>query len=272
MKNNFIARTITGAAFVSIIMAALTINYNVFSIIFLLIMIGNLYEFLKLVRKNNSLNIFCIITIITAVILYTFTYLINKQWFNSFHFFALIIPFVGIIIGIGKLRKKWLYAFLTFLTGLLYIGFPLIVSHRLVWESGSFNGTMLLLVFVLIWSYDTAAYIVGTKFGKHFIWKKISPLKSWEGAIGGTIITCVASYYLWNYLDFDNFHLGLGLTFTVISAATLGDFFESFLKRKVGVKDSGNILPGHGGLLDRFDSSLFAIPASVLYLWAVNFI
>lgn len=272
MKKNLIIRSLTGAAFVALIASAILINYDLFSVVFLLIMVGSTYEFLKLIRKNNSLNLFCITTIIASIILYTFTYLSHKSLLNPYYYFTLIIPLIGVIIAIINIGKSWIYGLLTLIAGITYTCLPFVIAHNLVLIDGTFNGTLLFIVFILIWSYDTGAYLAGTTFGKHYIWRKISPLKSWEGAIGGAILTLGISALIWNYLAYPNIATGLGLGSVVIVTSTIGDFFESFLKRKVGVKDSGSILPGHGGLLDRFDSSLFAIPAAVLYLWAVNFI
>jgi phosphatidate cytidylyltransferase len=132
---------------------------------------------------------------------------------------------------------------------------------------------LLLGVFMFIWLYDTGAYCVGMLLGRHRLFERISPKKSWEGVIGG-IIACVAGAYVTNYW-FDEFfqvpdiNVWVGLSVVVAVFATFGDLVESLIKRTVGVKDSGNILPGHGGILDRIDSLLLVAPAVLIYLLLV---
>ena len=126
---------------------------------------------------------------------------------------------------------------------------------------------------MFIWLYDTGAYCVGMLLGRHRLFERISPKKSWEGVIGG-IIACVAGAYVTNYW-FDEFfqvpdiNVWVGLSVVVAVFATFGDLVESLIKRTVGVKDSGNILPGHGGILDRIDSLLLVAPAVLIYLLLV---
>ena len=129
---------------------------------------------------------------------------------------------------------------------------------------------LLLGVFIFIWLYDTGAYCVGMLLGRHRLFERISPKKSWEGVIGG-ILLCVAGAYV-TYHWFDEFFqvpnltIWMGLSVVVAVFATFGDLVESLIKRTVGVKDSGHILPGHGGILDRIDSLLLVVPAVLIYL------
>tara|TARA_B100001142_G_C14348697_1_gene661089 strand:+ start:8273 stop:8647 length:375 start_codon:yes stop_codon:yes gene_type:complete len=119
-------------------------------------------------------------------------------------------------------------------------------------------------MFILTWTFDTFAYIIGVKIGKNKIMPSISPKKSWEGFIGGLIFTIIASYFSYRYFDFDSFQDPLTISIVLPFTATLGDFIESHYKREAGVKDSGNIIPGHGGILDRMDAFLITIP--VMYI------
>ena len=125
---------------------------------------------------------------------------------------------------------------------------------------------ILLFIYLLTWTFDTFAYLFGVKFGKHKIMPSISPKKSWEGFIGGLLATLIASYIIYNL----NFLEGIDLVSLIIIAfilpftATLGDFIESHLKRQAGVKDSGNFIPGHGGMLDRMDAFMITIP--IIYI------
>jgi phosphatidate cytidylyltransferase len=136
------------------------------------------------------------------------------------------------------------------------------------------NATNIMVaLFIILCTNDTLAYVFGTLFGKHKIWTRVSPKKSWEGFLGGLISTMAASWFL-IYIPyfqnniFNNPYIWMGFAFVVIIAGTFGDFAESMLKRFAQQKDSGTILPGHGGILDRIDSMLFAVPVGVIY-WVV---
>jgi phosphatidate cytidylyltransferase len=139
------------------------------------------------------------------------------------------------------------------------------------------NATNIMLaLFIILCMYDTTAYLWGSLFGKHKLCPKISPKKSWEGFFGGLICTMAASRFLINipYFQntiFTNQYIWLGFAFVVIIAGTFGDLAESTAKRLSGQKDSGGILPGHGGILDRIDSMLFAVPAGFIYWCVVNY-
>jgi phosphatidate cytidylyltransferase len=133
-----------------------------------------------------------------------------------------------------------------------------------------------LSLFIFLWASDTGAYLFGTWLGKHRLFPRISPKKSWEGSIGGGITAIVASQVIAYFIPFADsitpmmsHILWAGLAILVVIMGTWGDLVESLFKRKVGIKDSGSILPGHGGMLDRFDSSLLAIPAAVVYIYTI---
>lgn len=123
---------------------------------------------------------------------------------------------------------------------------------------------------MFIWLSDTGAYCVGSLIGKHRLFERISPKKSWEGSIGGGIVSLASAFVFAQYFFFLNVWQWMGLALVVVIFGTWGDLTESLLKRQLGIKDSGNILPGHGGMLDRFDSALMAIPAVVVYLMLLS--
>ena len=145
----------------------------------------------------------------------------------------------------------------------LYVIIPLSLIHKIDTE-------LILFIFILTWTFDTFAYLVGVKFGKHMILPSVSPKKSWEGFFGGFIFTIIASYITYNYFDiyfdFSSIKLPLIIIMSIILpfTATIGDFIESHYKREAGVKDSGNFIPGHGGILDRMDAFMISIP--ILYI------
>ena len=137
----------------------------------------------------------------------------------------------------------------------------------------AFNTLLPLSIFVFLWVNDSGAYCVGSLIGRHKLFPRISPGKSWEGSIGGAVFVLAAAYAISYFLDTKEMlamPVWLGLGLVVVIFGTWGDLVESLFKRTLGIKDSGNILPGHGGMLDRFDSSLLAIPAAVIYLYTVS--
>ena len=139
------------------------------------------------------------------------------------------------------------------------------LSMGVVYEQSQ---ALLMLIFVMIWMNDTGAFLVGCTIGKHRLFERISPKKSWEGFWGGmafSILSGVLYYYLIDKTNGLAFYIIMGVVTSIF--ATFGDLVESMFKRSIGVKDSGNLIPGHGGILDRIDSLLFVLPAMVLYLY-----
>lgn len=149
---------------------------------------------------------------------------------------------------------------------LIYIGFPLMLVPMMSNYQGENYPWMLASVFILIWCNDTFAYVFGKLFGKHKLFPRISPNKTWEGFLGGVVSTLVASYIFQIFFPWMPFEGWLGLALVVLVFGTMGDLFESALKRSYGMKDSGKFMPGHGGILDRIDSLLFALPMAYFYL------
>ena len=127
-----------------------------------------------------------------------------------------------------------------------------------------------LSVFIFLWASDSGAYLVGSLIGKHRLFERISPKKSWEGSIGGGVLALVAAWALWYFFPIMSLWQWIGMALVVVVFGTWGDLVESLLKRQLGIKDSGHILPGHGGILDRFDSSMLAVPAVVIYLYTLS--
>jgi phosphatidate cytidylyltransferase len=159
----------------------------------------------------------------------------------------------------------------------MYIALPFSLINVLAFTSTPdgrvmFNTILPLSVFIFLWTNDTGAYCVGSLLGRHKLFPRISPGKSWEGSVGGALFVLAAAWAISYFLDGAILTtiqwLGLGLVVAVFG--TWGDLVESLFKRTLGIKDSGNILPGHGGMLDRFDSSLIAIPAAVVYLYTLT--
>ncbi len=149
------------------------------------------------------------------------------------------------------------------LLGQLLVALPLgslsylSTRHDIVWTFA---------LFILIWTNDTGAYLTGSLLGRHKLFERVSPKKSWEGSVGGAVFTLAAGLLFWRFSGVGGAAQWIGLSLLTVVAGTYGDLLESLLKRSAGVKDSGKILPGHGGILDRFDSILLAAPVALAYL------
>lgn len=149
---------------------------------------------------------------------------------------------------------------------LLYIGVPMILLPMIGFYHGEDHPWVLASMFILIWCNDTFAYLLGSAIGKHKIFPRISPNKTWEGFLGGVISTVIAASLFHYFLPIMPYWAWLGLAVVVLIFGTLGDLFESAIKRSYNIKDSGRFMPGHGGILDRIDSLLFALPMAYFYL------
>jgi phosphatidate cytidylyltransferase len=149
----------------------------------------------------------------------------------------------------------------------IYISLPLLSLNLLAFSDGNYDPLILLAFFALIWVNDTGAYLVGVNFGKHRLFERVSPKKSWEGFWGGLVLTVIVAYFLHILTGQGSLILWLITGVLVSLFATIGDLVESMLKRSVNIKDSGNLLPGHGGILDRFDGALFAAPVMSLLFY-----
>jgi phosphatidate cytidylyltransferase len=193
------------------------------------------------------------------------------MWFGT-SFSELSFQILFLVLGLVSIYEMWklrkgkskVYAF-------VYVLLPFFLIHFFgKIESLNFNSvfdpSLILLMFILTWTFDTFAYLFGVRFGKTKIMPSVSPKKSWEGFAGGFIFTVIASFITTHYfLEVDN-SIALAMSLFLPFTATLGDFTESFFKRQAGVKDSGNFIPGHGGMLDRMDAFMITIPVLYIYL------
>lgn len=145
-----------------------------------------------------------------------------------------------------------------------YVLVPFILVQYIIQEDSSRD--LILFIFILTWTFDSFAYLIGIRFGKNRILPSVSPKKSWEGFIGGSIFTIILAYFSYRYFNFENRKIPMIISILLPFTATIGDFIESYYKRKAGVKDSGKIIPGHGGILDRMDAFTITIPTVYLLI------
>lgn len=274
---NLVLRSLTGALYVAVIVCGIVINSTLFTALGCLLAALAVNEFLHLVDRHEGGAGLAMLLLDVAgalVLVYGFDSVVfSLGTGSSFPFLAawgglyLIYLIARLVATLYSKRGCPVRSLVCSLGAQVYIALP-IALMSLVYNSR--QGVALLLgVFIMIWLSDTGAYLVGSKFGRHRLFERVSPKKSWEGFFGG-LLFAVAAGFLFRFGFPDSFDArswaelaGLGLVVGVFG--TWGDLVESLIKRTVGVKDSGNLLPGHGGILDRIDSLLLVIPAVVVY-------
>ena len=246
---NFIIRTITGIIFVAAIVSCF-LRPEAMVLLFSIITGLTVWEFTGLVNEREDVTVNRFISTVAGV----------------YFFYAMTYYCSDMYAGIAKS-----VVFIPYLVTIVY----LLVAELYLKQKGyvAFNTLLPLSIFIFLWVNDSGAYCVGSLLGRHKLFPRISPGKSWEGSIGGAVFVLAAAYAISYFLDTDQMlamPVWLGLGLVVVVFGTWGDLVESLFKRTLGIKDSGNILPGHGGMLDRFDSSLLAIPAAVIYLYTIS--
>lgn len=276
MKNNFILRTLTGILFVLILVGGIIGGSVPFGILFLIITLLSVREFCTLVNQYEQgihLNTY-LCTIAGGLLFLTFY---HYQHISSWVILPLYLCFLIAILVVQLYAKKsnpagnWAFSFMS----QVYVALPfalLNVIACIIPNAGSnstYSYILPLSLFIFTWINDTGAYCVGVTLGKHRLFERISPKKSWEGSIGGAIFCIIAAVILAHFFPILNSWEWIGFALVVVVFGTWGDLCESLIKRHWGIKDSGKILPGHGGMLDRFDSTLLAVPAVSVYLLLV---
>ncbi len=266
---DIVKRSLTGFVYIAIVIAGSVIHPILFAIVFSGFLLITLYEFYRL---SESLGFIPqkITGLISGEIIFILFFLIaDKIISQQFIYLIILIPLVALLSGLFEKKNENLKSSLVTLGGIVYVALPFGLLNFMVIPGVSDNSRfypwILIGIFLIIWMYDSMAYLTGSLLGKHKIWPRISPAKSWEGLVGGTVFAVIMG--ILNAVLFPALSLTNWIIIALLSVifGTCGDFFESKLKRQTGVKDSGNILPGHGGFLDRFDSLLFVIPA--IFVW-----
>ena len=271
---NFIQRAITGLIFVVTLIGCIVGSYLSFGVLFCIISAMATAEFCHLMNQQKGVKINRNICVLGSVALFLsfFYYGINPVQTGIFIPYLIII--IYLMVSELYLKKEnplnnWAYAMLS----QVYIALPFSLLNVLAFQSDetisttSYQYIFPLSIFAYNWINDTGAYCTGMLFGKHPLFKRISPKKSWEGSIGGAVFCIAASFAFAHFFPFMSIGEWIGLALTIVVFGTWGDLSESLMKRQLGIKDSGTILPGHGGILDRFDSAILAIPAAVVYLY-----
>ena len=279
--NNFIVRTITGILFVAVVVCSF-LRPQAMVLLFALITGLTIWEFTGLVNDREKVTVNRLISTVAGVYFFFAVAGFSSDLTPSAVFIPYLVSIIYLMVAELYLKNEdpihdWAYTMMA----QLYIALPFSLLNTLAFHLTpqglvTYDAVLPLSVFVFLWMNDTGAYLCGSLLGKHKLFPRISPGKSWEGSIGGGILViaiAVLGWYLTEQYQLNQLGLSAlewaGLGLTVVIFGTWGDLVESLFKRTLGIKDSGNILPGHGGMLDRFDSSLLAIPAAVVYLYTI---
>lgn len=269
--SNILVRTLSGALFIIIVIGAFLLGEVPTAIVVGLFMTIALSEFYKMFRHKEIASPFSLLGILVGTITYLVVCVSIMNWIN-FNFFILLIPlfFVTFIPILIRKEGNPILDLAVTIIGWFYVVFPFII-FLLIFKLPNLSGEWIIIsgMFLIIWSNDTFAYLSGRFFGKHKLFERISPKKTWEGSIGGFVFAIIAGL-VYSYFTDQNF-LFWGIGACIVSVAgVFGDLIESKIKRVTGVKDSGSIMPGHGGILDRFDAIMFAAP--FFYVWSILFL
>lgn len=267
-------RALSGIVFITLLISAILYSSLTFHLLFFIFCLLAVYEFQKMTKiKSPLLYVLASVYFLFSeaslllvkgksefLVFYIDKYQDCVQYFILFSFFLISLfskdikkPFKYL----GKIFITYIYAILPF---------TIIATIPYINATKTYDGEVILACLILIWSTDTFAYLIGRAFGKRKLFKRISPKKTIEGSIGGVVITLIIAYVLSHYFTQHTVWGWMGLSLVVSIMGSIGDLVESMFKRAVKIKDSGNIIPGHGGILDRFDSLIFASPFIYYYL------
>ncbi|HBK30651.1 MAG TPA: phosphatidate cytidylyltransferase [Porphyromonadaceae bacterium] len=268
---DLVIRAGAGAIYVLLVLFGILGGRFSFVVVFGCITAVALYEFYRMMEKNTSHAISKILNITAGVAIFLSVYFYLEGiclYALSATIFVYLLALFASAIFIR--RNDILYAIIYSVFGQIYITLPMsllmLISYRYNMVFSGYHYASVLAIFVFLWVNDTAAYFLGSLFGKHKLIDRISPKKSIEGFIAGIVFTVIASFIFAHQYPLFSYWIWIIFALITSLAGTLGDLFESLIKRTCEVKDSGTLIPGHGGILDRIDSLLIAIPAVYLFL------
>ena len=277
---NFLTRTVTAIVFASVMLFCMLKGAAWFVGLFALITVLSTIEYTGLANKHKDANTSRLWATVAAFTFYAAIVGLSAGQGTAILFLPFVFTLMVIMIRELYFKKPspindWVHT----LFPVIYIALPFALTSLLAFDAqgpdSGYSPVIPLTLFVFLWCNDVGAYCTGCTIGKHKLFERISPTQTWEGSIGGAVLTMVAAFLLHKFLpDWYSFMpvwVWIGMALVVVVFGTWGDLIESLMKREMGIKDSGKILPGHGGMLDRFDSALLAIPATVVYLSLVGF-
>lgn len=260
-------RVLSAAAGAFIIISSLVFGEWSYFAVFLLISVLAQWEFYRLIKLQSYLPIRLFGVSIGAA-LFVLSFFISRGTLDTRFYFA-VFPVASFIFLIKLYKKNDITPFINialFYLGISYVALPFALMNVVVHYHGVYNYEILLGLMIIIWASDTGAYFSGVRFGKRKLFERISPKKSWEGAIGGALTALGLSVAISHFSPGLELWQWISVAFIVVIAGTYGDLVESMFKRTMQIKDSGTTIPGHGGFLDRFDSLILSVPFIVVFL------
>ena len=267
--SNLKTRTLTGILLVGTIVTASLVHPYFFAFVFGLVAFFTTLEFVKMLNIKKEFSIFPWLIGVISIFIYTLISLVTFKILPlKFLFLIFLIVPVFLIFELYRKKDNVVFNVLGSLFSIFYttIPFALLTGIRNFEIEGTQSSYFVLIYFFIIWIYDSGAYLIGSKFGKKRLFERISPKKSWEGFWGGLVCSMIFAFFVHLNFSFMSFPEWMFLSLMIVIIATFGDLSESMFKRDVGIKDSGKILPGHGGLMDRFDAILLSAPFVFIYL------
>lgn len=264
--NNFVKRTLSGFFFVAIVISSILWHQYSFAAIFAIITGLAVHEFHKISNSQSQVEVNIWASIVGGILLFASSFIYSSgilryPVFSVYGFYIILVLIAELYRQKANPLNNWAY----FILGQIYVALPFSLLNFILFID-SWQPWILLSVFVTIWVNDTGAYLVGVSFGKHRLFERVSPKKSWEGFFGGAVAALLSGYVFSLLIPQINLVNWLIFSEIIVIFGTFGDLIESLMKRTVNMKDSGNIIPGHGGILDRFDSMLLAAPVIFIYL------
>lgn len=262
-----LVRGLSGAVYIAIVIASMFLSREWFMGLFIVLAIITLSEFLKLVRLKSYLS---------YALLFAGMYFFSYNVFDHYALQLLLILclFINLfllkdVLWTSKIpmfeKKKYIAVILYLISGFIFL-------TNIPYRDETFKPEILLAVFIIIWANDSCAYLVGKNFGKRKLLERISPKKTVEGFLGGLLGALIASFIIFKVIGFYNIATWLGMAVLIAVFGTIGDLIQSKFKRQAGVKDSGRLMPGHGGMYDRLDSIIYASPFVYAFLEIIDYV
>ncbi len=254
-------RLITGAIYVILLLSAVFLSSDAFDFLFMVFGLACLYEYKRLTLLRGYY-----IFVAYLGLWWSYIYLIHDQVLINILMLLTVTVNLALLFYLFNGKRNLNYTFEKFVIGLFYIGGGCIFLTMIPYKDNIFAKYLIIGIFILIWVNDSFAYLVGKSIGRNKLYPSISPKKTIEGTLGGGVFSLGAAYLLSLYEPILNTSQWMIMAVVIVLSGSIGDLIESKLKREAGVKDSGAILPGHGGMLDRLDSLIFAAPFAYLTL------
>ncbi len=272
--NNFVLRTFSGAIYVVAVVGALFSGSLGFLLLFFIINILALREFYTILQKGLQKSLNYSTALFAGSLLYLLISLAIAQMIDKqFVILGLLLPIILMSAELFKKNENPVQKIALLLFGVVYISIPFSLLNLLFYNENQIAGSfpwILAGLFLVIWVNDTFSYLTGMLIGRHKLFERISPKKTWEGTIGGFVFSIAAGIALYYFSGVLLLWQWVALSGLIAISGDFGDLAESMIKRSFNIKDSGRIMPGHGGVLDRFDSLLLAVPVAVIFLTIIK--